>query len=99
MAILHLVFHPGFEAGDLRQCLAYAGKGDAIMLLAGGVCDACRNFSDREELEVGDVSIYVLEEDLRVRGILLAAVDPGIKIIGMADFVDLTVQYSRILTW
>ena len=90
--VLHLVNN---SHKALAQCLRYCTAGDAILLIENGVT-AC--VAGPELLSQSDCQIYVLEDDLALRG--LAATKPDwINSVSYTGFVELAAQYPKCQSW
>lgn len=99
MGVLHLVSRSPYTNLDLVQCLARLGEGDALLLLAGAVYGACHGSPVADSIRASAAACYALILDLEARGIAMDRVLPEITLVDFAGFVDLTVAYSRILSW
>jgi tRNA 2-thiouridine synthesizing protein B len=83
---------------SLEDCLKYAGKGSAILLYEDGIYAAMPGtaVSDKVSSAAGDMKVYVLKEDLMLRGV--DNVMDGITQIDYAGFVDL-VEENKTASW
>ncbi|MFN5745910.1 MAG: sulfurtransferase complex subunit TusB [Methylococcaceae bacterium] len=92
MGVMHLVS----RADILGTCLARAGESDAILLLSDGVYAS--TLSDLKA-STAPPRLFVLVEDLRLRGISPARLRAGWTQLDYPAFVRLTVEYNPIVTW
>jgi len=83
---------------SLEDCLKYAGKGSSILLYEDGIYAAMpgTSVSDKVSSIAGDIKVYVLKEDLMLRGV--DKVMDGITQVDYAGFVDL-VEESKTASW
>jgi tRNA 2-thiouridine synthesizing protein B len=82
----------------LEDCLKYASKGSAIMLYEDGIYAAMPGtaVSDRMSAVAGDYKVYVLKEDMQLRGV--DKVMDGITQTDYTGFVDL-VEEHKTASW
>jgi len=82
----------------LEDCLKYASKGSAIILYEDGIYAAMpgTSVSDRMAGVASDMKVYVLKEDLMMRGV--DKVMDGITQVDYAGFVDL-VEEHKTASW
>ncbi|MFN3920238.1 MAG: sulfurtransferase complex subunit TusB [Methylohalobius sp.] len=99
MGVLHLVSRSPYASSDLSNCLARLQPGDALLLLAGAVYGACHGSPIADAILASPAACYVLIPDLKARGIAMEKILPEITPVDFEGFVDLTVAYSRILSW
>ncbi len=99
MGVLHLVSRSPYTSLTLTQCLARLEHGDALLLLASAVYGACRENPAADSIQASHAACYALVPDLQIRGIPLTSVLPQITLVDFDGFVDLTVAYTRILSW
>ncbi len=92
--MLHLINKSPFESMALEDCLKYASKGSAIMLYEDGIYAALAGSSLEGRMSgvASDYKVYVLKEDLQLRGIdkLIA----GVTEVDYAGFVDLVGEHK-----
>ncbi|MFM5465551.1 sulfurtransferase complex subunit TusB [Aeromonas simiae] len=81
--MLHLVMSSPFTSSALEQYLAYRSADDALVLLQDGVIAAS---APQHASRLQGVALYVLEEDLKARG-LEAKVGTLITMTGLVDLV------------
>ncbi|ENO8417512.1 sulfurtransferase complex subunit TusB [Vibrio mimicus] len=91
--MLHIVKH----LEKLPLVAAYLLPGDAVLLTENAVYAAAVQSPYRMSMN-DPIEWSVLQEDLQARG-WLKNVDPSIHIVSMSDFVDLTVNHDKSITW
>lgn len=96
--MLHLINESPFESMCLDDCLKYASKGSSIILYEDGVYAAMPGSSvaDRMSAAAKDYKVYVLSEDLKMRGV--DKVMDGITEVDYAGFVGL-VEENKTASW
>lgn len=100
MATLHLVSRGPAESRALEDCLARAGRGDAVLLLGDGVYGACAEAGEAIALRsAGRVALYVLAPDMAARGLEPERLPEGILPLDYAGFVALTIDHSPVQSW
>ncbi|WP_022947311.1 sulfurtransferase complex subunit TusB [Methylohalobius crimeensis] len=99
MGVLYLVSRSPYTSLDLAQCLARVGDGDALLLLADAVYAAVPGNPVAEALEACSAACHVLIPDLEARGIARENRLPSLVPVDFEGFVDLTVDYERIVSW
>lgn len=88
MTTLHIL-----HVADLPDALARLWtEGDALLLSGAAVTLACRPGMTLPR------PCLALDDALKARG-LLARTQPGIEVIGMADWVGLVASHARSLSW
>jgi tRNA 2-thiouridine synthesizing protein B len=99
--MLHTVNKSPFDRNSLESCLRFAREGHSILLFEDGIYGALKGTRFETLLKDGlkSYNIYVLGPDLEARGMRSDNVIDGIKTIGYADFVDLTVENYPIQAW
>lgn len=92
--MLHLVNKSPFNTTALESAVRFAKKGSPVLLFEDGVyaVQAGTALADRMAGIAGDFDVYVLKEDLQMRGI--ANIIDGVKEINYPDFVDLVEQHK-----
>lgn len=89
--MLHLIQKSPFQTNCLEQCLSIASTDDHFLLMSDGIYALQKNdFVNHFD------NIYVLETDLQARGL---AADRKIKTISHKQFVELTLQHDKSLSW
>ena len=98
--MLHIVNKSSNQSTALQQCLEFAQEGDAVILIEGGVLSACKQLGTCLLSEPLDkVTIYVLTEDLMVRGLSAADCYEHINDTLYSGFVALVTQHSPVKSW
>jgi tRNA 2-thiouridine synthesizing protein B len=99
--MLHTVNKSPFERTALDSCLKTAVKGSAILLYEDGVYAARKGtvLSARMEVAAKDFAIYVLEPDLKARGIGREQVIDGVTVVDYGGFVDLVAEKGTVNAW
>ena len=99
--ILHIVNKSPSERSTLASCLRVANAGSSILLIEDGVYAALLNSTYSEPLRArsGKLNLYVLEPDLKARGLLENKLIPEFKIIDYAGFVDLVADHPTNQSW
>jgi tRNA 2-thiouridine synthesizing protein B len=92
--ILHTVNQRG---SALLSCLKLALPGSAILLLEDGVY-ALQESEFFSEETMQKHKFYVLEEDLKARGMSGKTLD-GFEPVSYSKFVELSLEYSKVLSW
>ncbi len=101
MSTLHTVNKSPFETQTLLSCLNHCREGDAVLLIEDGIYGGIEGsaLSEIVKESAAGVSLYVLNEDVKARGI-----DPG-RLLGEVSgvdyegFVDLVTQHDRTQSW
>lgn len=93
--ILHKVSTSPFSHMDLQHCLARLQPTDALLLTQ----DAVYAVMDASLLSaLSDLpAVYVLQEDANARAIQLE--NSHFKSINYADFVELSLKYTQVMSW
>lgn len=100
MSVLHLVASSPLQSRALERCLVRVGQQDGILLLGNGVYAALPGLSaDLGPPGARICPLFVLVEDLRIRGLADSQIDPDLVLVDYAGFVELAVRYPRCLTW
>lgn len=90
--MLHLIQKSPFQTQCLSECLNIASKDDAFLLMHDGVYA----IQKADFIEQHD-NIYALESDLKARG--LTNNNSNVSIISYSEFVALTEQHNKVLSW
>ncbi len=85
--------HDCFDA-----CLRVCGPNAAIILIEDGVYAALANSETAQRLCAKSKAIFALQSDIDARG-LINRIEPGIKIIDYAGFVQLCCEHETIQSW
>lgn len=94
--VLHLISRSPTETVAWSIFLDRMGESDAILLLGDAVY-ACHHQVWLAGL--GGRHLYVLEPDMRVRGLEVKDLSPIVRPVDVEGFVDLTVVFERIVSW
>lgn len=99
--LLHTVNKSPYERNCLDSCLTHAVKGSGIMLYEDAVYAAVKGSTAAGRIAdaTADHAVYVLESDLRARGMDPANVVDGVKVVDYGGFVDLCTEYSAVQAW
>ncbi len=96
--VLHTINKSPLNSGCFHSCLRTLSERDAVLLIEDGVYGADEHFSTLFGELPDTISIYVLEADLAARG-LKSRINPSIKTIDDAGFVDLCCHYPKMQSW
>ncbi len=98
--ILHTVNKSPFEKNTLLSCLKHCKTGSSLLLIEDGIFAALNNtrMTDTVTEAMKNINIYVLEPDLKARGVQDNLID-GIKKVDYSGFVDLTVEHTTVNAW
>jgi sulfur relay protein TusB/DsrH len=81
----------------LSACLDRAGRDADLLLLEEAVYAA---LADHElAAQLGRRRAFVLAADLALRGLASRRLAPGLRPIGMAEFVALTIEHNPCVAW
>ncbi|MBK5226176.1 MAG: sulfurtransferase complex subunit TusB [Thermoleophilia bacterium] len=96
--MLHLVNKSPFESMGFEDCLKYAAKGSSILFYEDGIYGALPGtaIADRMASVTSDYKVYVLKEDMMLRGI--DKIMDGITEVDYAGFVGL-VEENKTASW
>lgn len=86
---------------SLQSCLRITQKDSAIILIEDAVI-AAKKDGQLEELiknSCQKIKYFVLEPDLKARGIKTDQLIKGIELVDYNGFVKLTVKYNGVQTW
>lgn len=99
--MLHTVNKSPFERNALDSCLGHAEAGSAIILIEDAVYAALAGTaaSAKVEAKVAANKIFVLEADLKARGVADKALIAGVTVVDYAGFVDLVVEHGTVNAW
>ena len=98
--ILHTVNKAPTSNNTLVSCLKVARPGSAILLFEDGVYGALETEENRALFDdfFNSNKLYVINSDLSARGVL-DKIMPEFKAITYPDFVELSVEYSKVQSW
>lgn len=96
--ILHIIRQSSTAHQGLHQCLKYKQAGDGILFISDGVLNLClqQNIPLLNTAELSN-KLFVLDSDLTARNLSIHELD--VKQISYQEFVELTLQYEKTLTW
>ena len=99
--MLHTVNKSPFFCRSLETCLGLAAPGSDILLIEDAVYGAIAGTGSAVDVEqaLSSCKVYVLEADLKARGIELDKLIPGIKRVGYDGFVELAANNSKVQSW
>ena len=99
--MLHTVNKSPFMSHSFETCLGLASEGSDILLIEDGVYAAISGTESAGRIEqmMPTCKFYVLDADLKVRGIEVKKLMCGIEPVGYDGFVDLAVKNSQIQSW
>ena len=99
--MLHTVNKSPFERNALDSCLAHAEAGSPVLLIEDAVYAALAGTAQscKVECKIGTNPVFVLEADLKARGVADKALIAGVKIVNYAGFVDLVVEHGTVNAW
>ncbi|MFK0573223.1 sulfurtransferase complex subunit TusB [Endozoicomonas sp.] len=92
MKTLHTVNKPG---QPMALCIRAVADGDSVLLIEDGVYELLSSGKTIDTLP-DNCSLLVLDVDARARGV---SVPEHIKAIGYDDFVTLSVDHDKVLSW
>ena len=95
--MLHLIFQTPIEIAILERI----DSGDDVLFLENAVLRILQNgqLGDNLTQLLKRSCLYVLRDDIELRGITSAELVKGIEVIDYAGFVALTVKNSLIQSW
>jgi len=95
--VLHLIFQSPIDIAILERI----DSGDVVVFLENAVLRVILNsdLSDRLTQQLGRNRLYVLSDDIAVRGIAPNELVKGIEVIDYAGLVELTVNNPVIQSW
>jgi len=99
--MLHTINKSPFERNTLDSCLRLAKSGGSVLLIEDGVIAALEGNEHAAKLTkaMSDLKIYVLEPDLKARGINNKPLLDGVTTVDYAGFVDLTIEHDCVQSW
>lgn len=97
MSILHTLHRSAWHS-DLSSLLRLLKEGDELLLLQDGVMTAIEGSRFLESLLNAPIKIYVLEEDIKARG-LGGQISDSVVRVDYTDFVRLVAKHPRQMTW
>ena len=99
--MLHTVNKSPYERNSLDSCLRIAKAGSAILLIEDAVYAALADTSVASKITaaLNDFKVYVLEPDLKARGMNNKALIDGVTAVDYGGFVDLTIEHDCVNSW
>ena len=101
MPTLHTINKSPFSQQTLLQCLEVIGCDDSLILIEDGCYGALKSspaYRQLLEISKNGVKIYVLEDDLRCRGLTSNFFD-DLTLVGMNEMVELCCQHKNVQSW
>lgn len=95
--MLHTLRHSPWQC-DITGLLRMLQAGDDLLLIEDGVSAALEGSRYLESLLAAPITVYVLEEDIRARG-LSAQISDSVVRVSYTDFVRLAVKHSAQMAW
>jgi len=95
--MLHTLRHSPWQC-DIAGLIRMLQPGDDLLLLQDGAIAALEGSRYLESLLAAPITVYVLEEDIRARGVA-AQISGNVVSVGYTDFVRLTVKHSAQMAW
>lgn len=80
---------------SLQSCFRVIQKNDAIILIE----DAVITVMNKGHMDLIKNKLFVLEPDLKARGIKIDQITEGVSLVDYNEFVKLTVKYDNVQTW
>ncbi len=100
MATLHTVNKSPFATKALQSCLAHAKAGDSILMIEDGVYGATGGTELADAVATNkDIKLFVLEPDLKARGLDTGRLLDGVSTVDYAGFVELAATTDRTMAW
>lgn len=95
--MLHLVFQSPIESAVLERITS----GDIVVFLESAVFCVLKTgvTADILSKSLKNIQIFVMTDDIAIRGIQQAELIPGIKVIGYSDLVKLTIENPLNTSW
>ncbi len=99
--MLHTVNKSPYEKNSFATCIRLANEGSSILLIEDAVYAALDNtkVSSLIKENLNNFKFYVLDPDLKARGLDKNFLIPNIEIISYKGFVKLTVVHEKTQTW
>ena len=101
MSMLYTVNKSPFERPALETCLRLAKPGSAVLLIEDGVYAALAGTAKSALVEAnqGDLTFYVLDSDIDVRGLAEKPLIAGVESVDYGGFVDLVEKHDAVHAW
>jgi tRNA 2-thiouridine synthesizing protein B len=99
MTTLHLINNPSNALQSCLRIARIAKKDSVILLIEDAVIAVTKNSAISEQIKnyLVDNKVYVLEPDLKARGI--RRIIEGVEKVDYDGFVKLTVEYNGVQSW
>ena len=99
--MLHTINKSPFEKNTLETCLRLADDGASILYIEDGVYSVVKNtkFEQLISDKIPNIKMYVLEPDLKARGLDKSSLINNIEVIDYQGFVKLAVENEKIQNW
>ena len=99
--MLHTINKSPFEKNTLETCLRLADDGASILYIEDGVYSVVKNTKYEQLIsdKMSKIKMYVLEPDLKARGLDKSSLINNIEVIDYQGFVKLTVENGKIQNW
>ncbi len=98
MGVLHVLCRSSSNREVWNRCLERMTGGDALLMVADAVY-AVDRWMLLEPFAAKDIELYVLLPDMLARGVGKEGPPASVELIDFEGFVDLTLDYQRVLTW
>ena len=101
MSTLHIINTSSTSSSSLQSCLRGIQKDSAVILIEDAVIIAKEEGQSDQQIKntLQKLNWFVLEPDLKARGIKTEDIIEGIKPVNYQAFVKLAVKYDRTQTW
>ena len=99
--MLHTINKSPFEKNTLETCLPLADDGASILYIEDGVYSVVKNTKYEQLIsdKIPKIKMYVLEPDLKARGLDKSSLINNIEVIDYQGFVKLAVENEKIQNW
>ena len=99
--MLHTINKSPFEKNTLETCLRLADDGASILYIEDGVYSVVKNTKYEQLIsdKIPKIKMYVLEPDLKARGLDNTTLINNIEVIDYQGFVKLAVENEKIQNW
>ena len=99
--MLHVVNKSPFEKNSLTTCLRLSEDNSSILLIEDAVYGALAGTELENALKQAMVSrnVYVLEPDLKARGLSDSELIAGVESVGYEGFVKLAADSTKTQSW
>lgn len=102
MSTLHTVNKSPFVQRTLNSCMDICRAGDALLLIEDGVYAALPSAPTAKALRAladeGEVGLFVLEPDLKARG-LSDRISDWVSVVDYSGFVRLSTEHKTVQSW